>query len=118
MKYIIIVDDDPGVQDAFQYVFDPARYEVAIYADGSEIFNNRYRLPDLFILDKQLRGVDGLDLCRHLKSQAATKHIPVIMTSASPDIARLARLAEADCSLEKPFSLKELRDLAEGCMSH
>jgi CheY-like chemotaxis protein len=77
MKRIIIVDDDPGVQYAFTLIFDPQQYEVIICANGNLVLNNQYPIPDLFILDKQLSGVDGLDICRFLKSQPQTNHIPV-----------------------------------------
>jgi DNA-binding response OmpR family regulator len=111
MKRIIIIDDDPGIQDAFQLIFDPREYSVDIHPCGEKVLNNDFEMPDLFILDKQLSGVDGLDICRFLKSQESTKHIPVIMLSANPHIHILAKPAGADDALEKPFKLKTLREL-------
>jgi len=111
MKRIIIVDDDPGIQHAFTLIFDPLQYEVTIYTNGNPILNDQYAKPDLFILDKQLSGVDGLDICRYLKSQPSTRHIPVIVLSASPHIFSQAKLAGADGALEKPFSVNALRNM-------
>lgn len=109
MKHILVVDDDPGIREAFMVIFDPQHYRVTIYPDGNQVLSNAFELPDLFILDKQLSGVDGLDICRFLKNQEATRHIPVIMLSASPSIYRLSQLAGAEYAFEKPFKLKELR---------
>ncbi|HLY68497.1 MAG TPA: response regulator [Puia sp.] len=113
MKRILIVDDDPGVQDAYKFIFSRQKYEVVIYANGTEIFKNNYKLPDLFILDKQLSGIDGLDICSFLKKQNETKNIPVIMLSASPNLGKLAKSAGADDMLEEPFHIKELRKLVD-----
>ena len=114
MTNIIIVDDDPGVQEAFRYVFDPANYNVTIFPNGTEILCNECPVPDIYILDKQLSGVDGLDICRFLKGQEQTKHIPVIMLSASPNIGLLAESAGANNILEKPFEIKTLRKMVAG----
>ncbi len=113
MKRIIIVDDDPGVQEAFKLIFSPRNYEVSIYHNGSSILNDESLVPDIYILDKQLSGVDGLDICRFLKSRIGTSHVPVIMLSASPNIHVFARLAGADDSLEKPFAIKALRAMVD-----
>jgi CheY-like chemotaxis protein len=57
--------------------------------------------------------MDGLDICRFLKNQEETKDIPVIMISASPNIFELAKNAGADGVIEKPFPIKELRNMIE-----
>lgn len=111
MKRIIIVDDDPGVQSAFTMIFDPELYEVLVYSNGNELLNNEFQAPDLFILDKQLSGVDGLDICRFLKSRPNTSNIPVVIISASPNIASMATQAGADGFIEKPFSIFEMRQM-------
>ena len=113
MKRIVLVDDDLAILDAIPLIFDPAEYLLEIYPDGNAIINKQCTDADLFILDKQLSGVDGIDLCRFLKSQEETKSIPVLIVSASPNIERMARLAGADAILEKPFSVKALREVIE-----
>jgi DNA-binding response OmpR family regulator len=118
MKHILVVDDDPGIQEAFTVVFDPEYYDVTIYSTGEPVLNNEVELPDLFILDKQLSGVDGLDICQFLKKQESTRHIPVIMISASPSIYRLSQLAGADYAFEKPFKLKELRQVVNRFLNY
>jgi DNA-binding response OmpR family regulator len=113
MKRIVLVDDDPAILDAIPLIFDPAEYHLEVYLDGNPIIDRQCTDADLFILDKQLSGVDGIDLCRFLKNQEETKSIPVLIVSASPNIERMARLAGADAILEKPFSVKTLRELIE-----
>lgn len=112
-KKILISDDDEGVQDIFKLIFEKAGYEVAIYSDAVSIFENKYKHPDLFILDKQLSGHDGLKLCTFLKEQATTKNIPVIIVSATPGIGKLALKAGADDFIEKPFQIKNLLQKVE-----
>ena len=107
-KRILIVDDDPGIQDIFSIIFEKAGFEFEIKKDGEDLLKNNFTTPDLFLVDKQLSGYSGLDICRHLKNQKATKDIPVIMISAAPNIASLSQECGADSYIEKPFELKYL----------
>jgi DNA-binding response OmpR family regulator len=107
-QHLIIADDDPGIQDVFQLIFKRAGYRIEIFSNGAELMNNYFELPDAFILDKQLSGIDGLDICRFLKSQERTKNVPVIMLSANPAIGQGAEEAGADDYLEKPFKIHDL----------
>ncbi len=115
-KHIILTDDDPGVQDAFRTALERAGYHVTVFANGNSLLEGRFEVPDIFLLDKQLSGVDGLDICRHLKSTPATANIPVIMLSATPQIDRLAKSAGADGFLEKPFRMRQLTELISGML--
>ena len=114
MKHkILIADDDPGIRDIFNIVLAKAGYDIEVKDDANEIFKNKFRIPDLFLIDRLLSGVDGLDVCRHLKTNEQTKQIPVIMVSASPDIGLLAVKAGADDFVEKPFDLAYLLEVIE-----
>src|SRR4029078_3966408 len=84
-----------------------------IMDDANEIFKNKFRIPDLFLVDRLLSGVDGLDVCHYLKSNEQTSHIPVVMVSASSDIGILAAKAGADDFVEKPFELSYLLKVIE-----
>jgi DNA-binding response OmpR family regulator len=117
MKHIIIVDDDPAILDAFGLIFNAGEYRITVFSNGAPMFNNAFDIPDLFILDKQLSGVDGLDVCRFLKSQQQTMHIPVIMLSASLHLQKNAMAAGADAVLEKPFKIQALREMVVGFLS-
>ena len=107
-EHIIIADDDPGIQDLFQIIFERAGYNVTIHTNGENLMDNAFEVPDAFILDKQLSGIDGVDICRFLKSQERTKHVPVIMLSANPNIRNIAMEAGADDCMEKPFKIQDL----------
>ncbi|HEV8271868.1 MAG TPA: response regulator [Chitinophagaceae bacterium] len=112
-RKILIADDDPGIRDIFNIILVKAGYDIEIKDDANEIFKNKFKIPDLFIVDRLLSGVDGLDVCRYLKSNEQTKNIPVVMVSASPDIGILAVKAGADDFVEKPFDLKSLLNVIE-----
>jgi len=111
MKRIVFVDDDPDTLDALNLIFDPEEYEVTLYSNGNAILENQAVIPDVYVLDKQISGVDGLDICRFLKKQQRTSNIPVIILSASPYIKNQANEAGANDVLEKPFAIQELRNL-------
>lgn len=110
-KKIMFAEDDPSIQDAVKIILEKEGYEVVIVTDGRPILKNEYDPPDLFILDKRLSGVDGLDICKFVKSQSHTAHIPVIMLSANPNILQMAKDVCADDALEKPFRMKDLKNM-------
>jgi DNA-binding response OmpR family regulator len=111
MKRIAIVEDDPALQDVLQIILPPEEYYVETYANAAPVESKLVEMPDLFILDWRLGdGTDGLQLCKKLKADPETKHIPVIMISAMPNISKAAKEAGADGALEKPFRIKAVRD--------
>jgi CheY-like chemotaxis protein len=79
-----------------------------MFSNGEELLKNEFSPPDLFLLDKQLSGVNGMQVCQFLKSQPVTRDIPVIIVSASPDLDKLSKDAGADDFIEKPFKIKNL----------
>ncbi len=110
-KKIIVVDDDPDIQEVVRLILEQVGYQVKIYGSGVPLLEDEHDPPDLFILDKQLPDIDGLDICRRLKHNEKTKDVPIIMLSASPGITTLGPEAGAEESLEKPFSVKHLKEL-------
>jgi CheY-like chemotaxis protein len=68
MKRLIFADDDPAIQDIVRLIFENI-YELTIFSTGEELMNNAFEPPDLFLLDRQISGIDGLNICRFLKSQ-------------------------------------------------
>ena|ERR1700712_3257867 len=111
MKKILVTDNDPGLQDIYKIILEKAGYKVAVLSNGTDILNNHYERPDLFLLDKQLPGADGLQICRYLKAHKTTNQIPVILISASVGIGKLAMDAGANDFIEKPFDKKHLLDV-------
>lgn len=115
---ILIADDDPGLRDIFRIILEKAGYDLEIKEDADEILKNNFKIPDLFLIDKLLSGIDGLEVCRHLKNDPRTKNIPVIMVSASPDIGPAAAKAGADDFVEKPFELTYLLEVIQRHISN
>ena len=113
VKRIIIVEDDSSIQDAVRLILEAEGFVVESLHNGDALLKLHFAPPALFILDKQLTGVDGLEVCSFLKSQPMTRHIPVIMLSANPNIIKLAGAAGADGALEKPFQMKALIAVVE-----
>jgi len=112
-KKILIVDDDEGIRDIFRIIFEKAGYAFEIKSSAKDLLENHFSFPDLILLDKQISGIDGLQICRHLKSQNETKDIPVIIVSATPDIGIMAKKAGANDYIEKPFMITHLLETIE-----
>ena|SRR5437773_7131910 len=112
-KKILITEDDPGLQDIFKIIFEKAGYDVEIMSNGNPLLKNEFDIPHLFLLDKQLSGIDGIDICKHLKKQKKTQDIPVIMISANPGIGEMAEDAGANAYIEKPFEKNYLLKMVE-----
>jgi len=105
---ILIVDDEAPIIEILSYNLKKAHYEVVIAQDGEEALEKaRRELPDLIILDLLLPGLDGLDVCRILRSE---RQVPIIMlTALGTEIDRVVGLElGADDYVVKPFSVREL----------
>jgi len=104
------VEDEENLQDALKLNFEMEGYEVTSAYDGAEALkalNNEYF--DLIILDVLLSGSDGRYICKNVKTNIKTKHIPIIMVSAHPGVDNTALQAGADAFLAKPFQINDLR---------
>jgi CheY-like chemotaxis protein len=110
-KIVYIAEDDLNILFALNTMLEEAGYDVLMSHCGAAMLNGNLQSADVFILDKRMPDVDGIEVCRHLKSQPATRHIPVIMISALHNIASQAIKAGADDFLEKPFQMHELLQL-------
>lgn len=110
-KKILVADDDPGIVDAMQILLEDEGYEVIVTMDGETIPTMIGKKPDLVFLDIWMSGVNGNTVCQKLKSDEATKHIPVIMFSANRDTEEIAMECGADGFLSKPFEIKDLLDI-------
>lgn len=108
---ILIVDDEEDILELVRYNLSKEGYQITCVSSGEDGLKvARSAAPDLVVLDLMLPGVDGLDVCKSLKGDSKTKHIPVIMLSAKGEEADIVTGLElgADDYLVKPFSPRVL----------
>ncbi|GLV58414.1 hypothetical protein KDH_52470 [Dictyobacter sp. S3.2.2.5] len=102
--HILVVDDDEGIVEVVQIVLEGEGYVVRTATNKDDLQNIADDLPDLILLDVLLSGDDGREICRKLKGDEATKHIPVIMLSAHSDASKVADAGGADDFWRSPLT--------------
>lgn len=110
-RLIAVVDDEPDILELVALQLNRAGFQTETFTTVNEFYEFlKRRTPDLIILDLMLPDVDGLDVCRFLKSQAEYSKIPIIMLTARSDEADRVLGLElgADDYVTKPFSPREL----------
>lgn len=112
-KKVYVAEDDLNILFALNAMLEEAGYDVLLAHCGQPMMEPTLPATDLFILDKRMPGVDGIEICKHLKNQDYTRDIPVIMISASRNSASEAYAAGVNDFLEKPFSMKDLLKLVD-----
>lgn len=108
---ILVIDDEKDILELLRYNFEAEGYEVAVCPDGeSGLEAARSKLPAVIVLDLMLPALDGLEVCRILKSSSETKNIPILMlTAKSSEVDQVVGLAlGASDYVSKPFSVKVL----------
>jgi two-component system phosphate regulon response regulator PhoB len=108
---ILIVDDEEDVLELVRYNLDRNGYRTETATTGEDALTKaRAKLPDLIILDLMLPGIDGLEVCKKLKSDIKTQNIPIIMLTARGEESDIVTGLElgADDYVTKPFSPKIL----------
>jgi len=112
MNRILIIEDDRDISLLIKHSLEKeGGFSGVVAADGEVgLREARRQPPDLVILDLNLPGLDGLDVCRQLRAQSATRLIPIIMLTARIDESDKVSGLElgADDYVTKPFSVKEL----------
>jgi type IV pilus assembly protein PilB len=110
-KKILLVDDDEIVVKMLSAIMESDNYQVVTAADGMEAIEAAMReRPDLIVTDLLMPRINGIELIRKLKSQLATRYIPIIMLSAKDELeAEVAGIdAGADDYLTKPVNSRRL----------
>ena len=108
---IVVIEDEPDILELLQFNLSREGYEVASAGTGNEgLATVRRETPDLVLLDLLLPGVDGLDVCRQLRSDPETREVPIIMVTAKGEESDvvLGLGLGADDYVQKPFSPREL----------
>ena len=106
-RKILIVDDDRDILEVIGIIMESEGYEVDLMSNGQQIFEHISAFhPDLIILDVMLGNMDGREICKKIKNTEDTLHIPVIMISASHNIAdSVNNDCKPDDFVEKPFDI-------------
>jgi response regulator RpfG family c-di-GMP phosphodiesterase len=112
---LLLVDDDAGLRALLRTTFEVVDIEVE-EAESAEAAALRVaeRRPDVIVLDVMMPGIDGLEYCRRLRADPATRDIPVVLLTGSEGGMRVASdAAGADAFVKKPFSPLELLAVVE-----
>lgn len=110
-KSILVVEDEEDILALLHFNLIKAEYAVVCATCGEEALNKiREQQPDLILLDLMLPGIDGLEICRRLRNEPATREVPIIMLTARGEEGDVVRGLElgADDYVTKPFSVKVL----------
>jgi phosphate regulon transcriptional regulator PhoB len=111
MKNILVIDDEADIVELVSYNLKKEGFEVDTAYDGEDglkkIGSNKY---DLIFLDLMLPGIQGIELCKMVRSNPDTSRIPIIMlTAKGEEIDKIVGLeVGADDYITKPFSIREL----------
>ena len=108
---ILVVDDEPDLQDLVHLALSDSGYEVETVANGRAALDRvAQHAPDLLILDLMLPDMPGTEVCRHLRGRAASENLPILMlTAKSEEVDRIVGFElGADDYVTKPFSPREL----------
>jgi CheY-like chemotaxis protein len=107
LKRILIVEDNGDIAEMLQLMLQGEGYDVEMQTGGQVMQKMQDPLPNLLLLDIRLSGADGREICRQLKSQERTRHLPIILISATSQREDVAREAGAEAFLAKPFAMQE-----------
>jgi DNA-binding response OmpR family regulator len=110
-KLIAVVDDEPDIVELVTHHLEKEKFTVKKFYDGTSLLSYlKTKIPDLIILDLMLPEIDGLEICRILKRDERTSHIPIIiLTAKETETDKVLGLElGADDYIVKPFSPREV----------
>lgn len=117
---VLVIDDSPGDVETLRRILEKHGHRVSTAQEGdSGIRLAKDVRPDVILLDCVMPGLNGIDVCRRLKQDPATRPIPVIFLTAVEDGFNLVRCYEAgaDTCLNKPIGARELLSEIEMAMT-
>ena len=118
MKKILIVDDDKDLLFGLRALLTNKGYEIKTISDGDLAPKALVSFaPDLIVLDVHMGKSDGRQICLELKSNAETRHIPILMISADEEGPEISRNYRADDFIAKPLSLVSLYNKVESLIA-
>ncbi|WP_158798932.1 response regulator transcription factor [Pedobacter sp. L105] len=117
-KQICVLEDTIEILEIITIILEEEQYQVFGFGTVSE-FNANVDLisPDLCLLDVMLPDGSGLDVCRDLKLDEKTKHIPILMMTANLKIANMKEGCAAEEFIAKPFDIDQLAAIVNRLIS-
>ncbi|MBI3172694.1 MAG: response regulator [Chloroflexi bacterium] len=109
---LLVVEDDVDIANMLKIYFTGLQYEVDVANRGSDALEKtRHVLPHLIVLDIMLPDIDGYEVCRNLRTNTRTSHIPVIFLTQKDERSDKLQGLElgADDYITKPFDIEELK---------
>jgi DNA-binding response OmpR family regulator len=108
---ILVIEDDRSLREVLTYNLQQAGFDVLTATDGqSGLLQAQLKSPDIVLLDLMLPVVDGLDVCRRLRADSATRDVLIVMLTAKAEESDelIGFSLGADDYVTKPFSVKVL----------
>ena len=108
---VLIVDDEQETRELWRLLLEFAGYDIYEAVDGLDALEKvKLVQPDVILLDVMMPNMDGLEVCRRLRSQAATADLPIIMVSAKIQVEAIREGLDAGATryLTKPVSRANL----------
>ena len=109
---LLIVEDDFDISNMLKIFFISHNYEVDIAPRGNDALDKtRHSLPNLIVLDIMLPDIDGFEVCRSLRTNTRTSHVPIIFLTQKDERSDKLQGLElgADDYITKPFDIEELK---------
>ena len=117
-KKVLILDDDLDILQICSIVLRKKGFEVSTLNNSSQIVERvRAYQPDVILMDNWIPGPGGIEATKELKNTTDLQSIPVIFFSANSNVTQLAREAQADYFLQKPFDITELEAIVQMAIS-
>lgn len=113
---VIVAEEDPALQEGLSSALKKSGFEVRVFDSGYPVVEMMDNWPDVFLIDIALAGINGMEVCKWLKSHDSSRDIPVILISGEPYLKVLAASAHPDDYIEKPVSFTQVVQKVRECL--
>jgi two-component system cell cycle response regulator DivK len=118
MSKVLIFDDDRDILELCSVILQKKGHEPVIETNSKNVISRiNETAPDVILMDIWIPGIGGEEAIQLIKDNPSTKHIPVILFSANNNIEIIAKEANADYYLKKPFDIATLNNIISKALS-